>query len=479
MATAQRHREPSESRLKKFGETVRRALVEFLWLPLLIIAAFVLLAVGTSVLDFAEIDALEPLRARIREHLFRNGEATSDLLATIAGSVITVTSITFSLLLLAVQQAAAALTAQVYDQFLRRRVNHVYFGSFVGLAVFTLVILATVNPPFNPVIGATVALLLTIVALTLLISLLYTTINQMRPVVVIETIHDRVLLARKCERDLLSRTRRRAQLGETAPTPVYSAAHGYLVRVDLDRIAAAVRKAQGAVEIVMCRSVGCFVAFQDVLAKIHAVAPQDAAEIAQAVQQAIVLEQQRDLDTDPGYGIDQLAIIGWTSVSTAKSNPAPGILVLHSLRDLLARWCFEQSEQSNGKAEAGKEPVPVVYTDDVFAKMIDAFETLAVVASESMQPQTMAEVFRTFAVMFERLPGDQQARVEDLIRRSLSALGEHVLTAELNDALSDLIRALDAAGQRAAAAEVEVAQQALAASIGKLGSRATRVSAGK
>lgn len=153
-------------------------------------------------------------------------------------------------------------------------------------------------------------------------------------------------------------------------------------------------------------------------------------------------------------------------------------MVPHSLRDLLARWCVELSEQSTVSADAGKEPVPVVYPDDVFAKMIDAYETLAVVASESMQPQTMAEVFRTFAVMFERLPGDQQARVEDLIRRSLSALGEHVLTAELNDALSDLIRALDTAGRRAAAAEVKVAQQALAASIGKLGSRATRVTAG-
>ena len=83
--------------------------------------------------------------------------------------------------------------------------------------------------------------------------------------------------------------------------------------------------------------------------------------------------------------------------------------------------------------------MPVVYVVNVFAKLLQAFETLAVVASESMQPQTMTEFVRTFALMFERWPIDQHQRADDLIRRSLSALGEHVLTAELSEALSDLV----------------------------------------
>ncbi|MGH6609027.1 MAG: DUF2254 family protein, partial [Burkholderiaceae bacterium] len=196
-----------------------------------------------------------------------------------------------------------------------------------------------------------------------------------------------------------------------------------------------------------------------------------------AVQRAIHLEQQRDLDTDPGYGIDQLAIIGWTSVSTAKSNPAPGILVLHNLRDLLARWSVEQLEPSTTNDEADRQSVPIVYHDDLFAKLFDAFETLAVVASESMQPQTAAEVIRTFAVMFDRLPAKQQPRAEDLIRRILSSLGEHVLTAELDEAIEALVRSLIKADRREAAAEVQLAQQELSVTTGKLGARSTRVSA--
>lgn len=472
MATPPYCQERQESRLKKFSETVRRAFVEFLRLPASIIIGFLLLAVVTSLLDFEHISWIEPVRAGIKRHLFSNAQATSGLLATIAGSIITVTSITFSLLLLAVQQAAGALTHMVYDQFLRRMANQVYFGFFVGLAVYTLVILATVNPPYNPVLGATLALLLTVVALMLMILLLYTTVNQMRPVVVIETIHDHVMTARACQLNLLARSRRTAQQDATLATPVQARIHGYVVRVNLDILAQAIAQAQGKVEIVMLVSIGHYVAFEDALATVWTAAQQDATAIASAVQQAVCLEQQRDLDNDPAYGIEQLAIIGWSSISTAKSNPSPGILVLHSLRDLLARWSAEQP--ADKAAAADKETLPVVYVDNVFAKLLDAFENLAVAASESMQPQTMTEFVRTFAIMFGRMSAEQQPRAEDLIRRSLSFLGEHVLTAPLSDALSDLKVALEVAGRRHTAAEVHAAHMMLSASVGKLGSRATR-----
>lgn len=128
---------------------------------------------------------------------------------------------------------------------------------------------------------------------------------------------------------------------------------------------------------------------------------------------------------DPSYGIEHLTTIGWTSISTAKSNPFPGLLVIQSLRALLARW---SAEQADDEAEERATPkLPVVYTDNVFARLLGSFETLAVVTSESMQPQTMAEIIRTFAVMFERLSAHEQVRATDIILRILSVLGDHVL----------------------------------------------------
>jgi uncharacterized membrane protein len=465
--------EPDVStRLKRLVETARRGFTEFLKVPVLIVAGFLGLAIVTSLLDFAKIGWLQPLRHTMRIYIFRDGPATSDLLSTVASSMITVTSITFSLLLLAVQQAASALTHQVYDQFLRRKVNQVYFGFFVGLAVYTLTILATVHEGFNPVFGATLALVLTIVALMLLILLLYTTINQMRPVVVIEAIHDFTLAARNCQLTWLGKTTRQARSTAVGGVPVRAPSQGYIVGIDVDAIAAAAIKAQG--QVILRVAIGTYVAFQDVLADIHAESIQDAAEIAYAAQCGFRIEQQRDLVSDPAYGIEQLAIIGWTSVSTAKSNPSPGLLVIHSLRDLLARW----SADANSAAPRDEQTLPVIYPDDVFAKLLDAFETMTVVASESMQPQTLSEVLRTFTFTFDRLPVEVQQRAEDLILRSLTAMGEHVLTAELNGTLAGLIDTLNRSGRYETAAKVEMAREQLSQSVGKLAARSTRVTGG-
>ncbi len=146
-------------------KTLRLIFSSFLAIPTVVIAAFMLLALGSSMLEQADLATLRPFRSFMQDHVFGNTQATSNLLGTIAGGIITVTSITFSLLLLAMQQSAASMTAQVFDQFLQRRLNQLYFGFFVGIALYALPVLATVDPPFNPVLGASLALLLTIVAL--------------------------------------------------------------------------------------------------------------------------------------------------------------------------------------------------------------------------------------------------------------------------------------------------------------------------
>ena len=182
------------------------------------------------------------------------------------------------------------------------------------------------------------------------------------------------------------------------------------------------------------------------------------------------MENARDFERDPAFGIAQLAIIGWTSVSTARSNPNPGVLVCHALRDVLARW-LEQGEAPEDRSSR------IVYADRVTDAVISTFESLAVVASESMQHQTLAEIMRTLAMLLPKLPPEGVDQVTGVILRSLSALGEHVLTRELERSLEVASQAMAAAGRDAAARAVTRATDALRVSIGVLNSRSTRVPA--
>ena len=469
-APGPRSREAAKERYDAI-ETVRRALREFLALPILLVAGFLFLAAGVYAVDRGRVSWLEPTRAVLEARVFGDARATADLLGTIAAGVITVTSITFSLLLLALQQVAASLTAEVYDQFLRRRHNQAFFGFFVGLALYSLVTLATVNDDFNPVIGATLAFLLTVIALNLLVLLLYTTINQMRPAEVIDEIQRHTLAARVRQLDLIARTRRTARLHGPPIQRAAAEKGGYVTRIDLDLIAARARDVGGDVEVNLLVSVGSYVAYRDPIAEVRAEPPDRAEALVQPIRDAVRLERQQDLAADPSDGIEQLEMMAWTSISTAKSDPSPALLAIRSLRDVLARWSAEDRIEP-------KEPVaPVVYHDTVFARLMDAFESLAVVASESMQHQSIAEVLRSFTLTFDRLPPEHQARAEDIALRMLSTLGDHVLTAPLERELRALEETLRSAGRETTASALAQGRAALALSIGRANSRGTRLDA--
>ena len=172
--------------------------------------------------------------------LFSDAQAARNFLGVIASSIITVTSITLSLLLIAVQQGAASLTSLVFDQFLRRRTNQLYFGFFIGLALYALIVLASINPAHQPIYGVALAGCNDGVALYMLILLIYTTINQMRPVVIIGSIHDHALRARDRQLDLLRRTRRSPRLAEAVGGRVAANRSGFMARLDVAAIDKAV-----------------------------------------------------------------------------------------------------------------------------------------------------------------------------------------------------------------------------------------------
>lgn len=460
--------DPRLSSSRKSLDVWRVAFAEFLSVPALIIVGFVLLAYATFLLDRSQVGWLKPARLLLQAFVFADTAATASLLGTISAGLITITSITLSLLLISLQQSASALTHQVYDQFLRSWHNQVYFGVFVGLSVYALITLASAGP-LNPVFGGAVALLLTILALALLLALFYTTVDQMRPVMIIEAIHNHVLKARQVQLVLIRRTRREAQLAAPVRLGVQAQSHGFVTKIDVDAIEAAATQAEAEVEARIRVTIGEFVVYGQLIAEVTAHIQADAMLLASALEGAIYRATKRDLAADPLDGIEELETIGWTGISTAQSDPEAGVLTIYSLRDILARWCVADADPAPVKV------APVVYEDDVMTKLMNAFESLAVSASESMQHQSLAEILRSFALLFDQLPPPLQARAEDIILRSLSAMGEHVLTHELESALSGLADTLDAAQRPDTAAAVRTAQSRLAASIGKLGNRATRI----
>lgn len=384
---------PASARIP-LGVRLPRALREFVAVPVIVVLVMLVLAAGSIVGDQANGPVATTVRTALG-HLIGK-QSASGTLSAVATGLVTVTSITFSVLLLAVQQTASTLSPVVFDQFVRRRTNQFYLGLFVGLALYAYVVLAAVQSQTPPVIGAFIATVLTVVALACLLFLVYSTIDQMRPDNVVRQLHDRAIAAHSREARLVAATRRASRSGAPVAAQVRCPTYGFVESVDLDRIVAAIGD-DPQTEVELHVTVGAAVVAGDLVATIRhcdndrSTSPE---HLCGEVARAVPVSHAPDIDLDATTAIRDLGNIGWTSGSTSKQNPAVAAQTLHALRDLAARWLREDDR-------TGPDPHPVVYRDDDLDAVLGAVYSAMVVAHESHQHQQAVRVLETYETMLE------------------------------------------------------------------------------
>ncbi|NKX54184.1 DUF2254 domain-containing protein [Arthrobacter sp. E918] len=407
----------------------------------MITAVFCAAAVLVSVLDAAEGAA--PSR-RLAAAVVPDGGSV-EFITAVATSLLTVTSITFSVLLLAVQQTASSLTAVVFDQFLRRRANQAYFGFFVGASAFTFIILGLAREEPAPVHGAALTLLLAITALVVLLLLIHSSIDQMRPESVVRSIHELALRARERELVLLGRTRMKRTTPEGTPERrVCVLDSGYVVTVHVDKLADIAASAGNGVEVLVEGQLGKYLVFGDVVARLVGVDPDDDSR-DEEVLAAFGMDDFRDVTIESGYAIDQLENIAWETATSAAQSPQTAAVAVRALSDLLGRWLIAGERDRSDRAEQPEE-LPVVYLDGAVEQGIRALATLVVGSAESRQAKTCAEIIRAFARIAPRLREEDKAVFEEVLDSALPALIQHAELPVLRDSLRDLEEVLEQAG---------------------------------
>ena len=442
---------------------MRRAFDEFLALPTAIFFGAIVLAFITLSLDGARTPALQTGKQFILGYMFRTEQGTHDFLATLLAGLLTLISITFSILLLAVQQTANSLSNQVYDQFLRRTANQIFLGYAVGLAVYTLIVLATVGKGFNPIYSACTIVVFSVTGLGLLIILIYGTIYQMRPVVIIEAMHDHILLARERQRKLVYSMRRESQCRDEVRAEIRMKSSGFFQNLRIERLSK-LPDFGSDVEIVFLHPIGTYLAQDDTLAVIKAPSAARADEIVPHVKKVLVIESDRDLTCDPAWGIIELESVAWTTVSSAKSTPEPPRLVINCLRDIFKRWVKEEHAESRDRSST----LPIVYCDDVRGHVLNALATIAAGANESLQHVVMIEALRALQSLYVSVPDEFKPAIQDVIRRVVPALRPLILTRELEQTIRHLVESMRESGELRTAEELDAAVNELAKLVGRI-----------
>jgi hypothetical protein len=297
---------------------LQRGVAEFLRLPLIVTAAFCLVAVGVSLLDRLTPDDAG-VRTVVRSIVSEEGAV--DFLAAVATSLLTVTSITFSVLLLAVQQTASSLTPVVFDQFLRRTSNQLYFGFFIGATAFSFLVLGLARQQPAPLYSAALTLVLVVASLVVLLMLIHSTIDQMRPESVVRSIHELALRAREVELKMLGRTRMARHSDPDEPErEVHAMDTGFVVTVDTEKLGQIASAAGNDVEVIVEGRLGEYLVFDDLLVRLVGVEPEDSSYDEEVIS-AFGIDDIRDVNVESGYALDQLENIAWRRVPVPPRVP--------------------------------------------------------------------------------------------------------------------------------------------------------------
>lgn len=270
-------------------------------------------------------------------------EGARAILSTVAGSTITVTGLTFSLTVVALQMASTQFTPRLLSTFLSDRGNQAVLSVFLSTFVYSLVVLRAVRSateeqdPFVPSVAIVLALILTLLSVVMLVYFFHHLTQQLRVERVLEEVRGETLsLVRSHFRD-----HENDHDGELPQVPdgasvVRSQSTGYLQMLQLDRLRD-VAEEHGIV-IRLRPEVGLHVTEGTTLAWVWKVdgAPLTVGdELSDDIQSRIHLGPDRNLHQDVAFGIRRLVDIAAKALSPGINDPTTAVAAIGAMSEIL------------------------------------------------------------------------------------------------------------------------------------------------
>ncbi|MEO8220793.1 MAG: DUF2254 domain-containing protein [Specibacter sp.] len=166
-----------------------------LW-PTPLTAIIVAVAAG-QLLPYLDLEVQDKVQPMVSAWIFGGGPtAASNLLQTIAGAMITVTALTFSLTVVTLQLASSQFSPRLLRTFTRDRFVHGTLALFLATFAFALTVLrsirvsSAINEGFVPKISISVAFLLAVASVLALVGFLSHLARQIRVESMLRTVID-------------------------------------------------------------------------------------------------------------------------------------------------------------------------------------------------------------------------------------------------------------------------------------------------
>ena len=269
----------------------------------------------------------------------------SEVLSTIAGSILTFTGVVFSITAVALQLGSSQFSPRALRNFLRDRITQWTLGALVATFTYSLLTLRHIDPDADPAsdavpgLSVTLALVLALGSLAAFVVFVDHLSHSIRVVSIIERVAGETRRA----------VRQEIPLADPGPPPRvpdrapdrtigWERGPGVVLGVDADDLVEHARAA--GVVLRLLHRVGDFVPSGAPAVEVWQV--DDGAPGVNAVDDRTVLGNvgvgvERTMTQDPMFGFRQLVDIAEKALSPAVNDPTTAVQALHRLHDLLRR----------------------------------------------------------------------------------------------------------------------------------------------
>ncbi|QYG91697.1 DUF2254 domain-containing protein [Iamia sp. SCSIO 61187] len=318
-------------RVAQRREAIRNGL---LVIPTAFVLAAIVLALALGAVDDALVDA--------DLDLLYDGDpsAAQTLLATIATSIVTFTSLVISVTVVALQLASQQFSPRVLRTFFRDTGTKVALGIFVSVFVYALVVLRLLDPDGAdatvPRLSITVAFLLVLVALGTFVYYVDHVVHAIRIVSIIDQVAAETRAAIR-EVHVPSEPPVPAEVPDRPADLVLTSerAPGAITTVDEDDLVALAARHRSLIRLVP--HMGQFVPSGSPLAEVWGDDGQAPPLTERDVLVHIGLHRERTMTQDVAFGFRQLVDIAEKALSPAVNDPTTAVQVLDRIHDLLRR----------------------------------------------------------------------------------------------------------------------------------------------
>jgi uncharacterized membrane protein len=324
------------SRLEAAWQRLRTSL----WLvPGLIVFGATALAALLVTIDFRYGDQLVERWPNLLGAGVDGARAT---LTVIAGSMVTVAGVVFSITLVVLSSAAAQYSPRVLRNFMADRLNQSVLGAFVGVYAYCLVVLRTIHggeeDTFVPAVAVLGGVVLAFVGVGYLIYFIHHVGVSIQASAIMDRIAADTLRSLHTDADHNGHDPEQDSAGSRASTgagdrplrtvSVQACETGYVVRVDVPALLQHAREHD--LFIGMERELGEFVVVGQPLVTVAA-SEEPSEALQRKVVHAIEIQRERTAEFDPAYGLRQIVDVALKAMSSGINDPTTARIAIDRL----------------------------------------------------------------------------------------------------------------------------------------------------